>query len=244
VTHEPSADSASQREYVGTELDATAHALNYNRWILRALRDHVGHVIAEVGSGRGSFTAELLKTNPTRLIAIEPAPRLFATLGARFRSNASVELHNAALNEVVADLRQSVDSVVYVNVLEHIADDHAELAAAHDVLKPSGKLCIFVPALPWLMSRFDANVGHQRRYTLRALRTLVEQSSFEIIEARYFDLFGVLTWLFAFKLLGMDMGKARVQVYDRFAVPLARVLDKLTGPPVGKSLLLIARKRA
>ena len=61
------------------------------------------------------------------------------------------------------------DSIVYINVLEHVEDDQTELRMAHSVLASGGRLLVFVPAHEWLMSRFDRKLGHFRRYTRESL---------------------------------------------------------------------------
>lgn len=233
---------APEGDYEGTELEATAQAHNYNRWILDSIRPFLGPVIAEVGAGQGNFTRELARAKPQRLIAIEPSANLFPRLQHTTKGIPGVELHHATLRDVSGHLAGTVDAVVYINVLEHIADDQAELTHAYRVLRPGGTLCIFVPALPWLMTRFDASIGHHRRYRRSELEQRVRDNGYQILQSRYFDLLGVVSWLIAFKLLRLRMGTGNVRFYDRFAVPLAKVLDRLLHPPFGKSLLLIARK--
>lgn len=233
---------APEGDYEGTELEATAQAHNYNRWILETIRPYLGRVIAEVGAGQGNFTQELLRTDPQRLIALEPSANLFPRLQHAAAGNSRIELHHARLADLSDALTDTADSVVYINVLEHIADDRAELTYAHRVLRPGGHLCIFVPALPWLMTSFDASIGHFRRYLRPELEYLVRNTGFEVVQARYFDLLGVFTWFIAFKLLRLNMATGNVRLYDRFAVPIARMLDRIIRPPLGKSLLLIARR--
>jgi SAM-dependent methyltransferase len=229
-------------DYRGEELVATAHARGYNRWIMHFLRPHLGRVIVEVGAGSGSYTRELLTATPDRLIAIEPSGHLYPRLQESLRGNPVVELHHATLGEVSAELAGQADSVVYVNVLEHIADDAGEIREAAQVLKPGGALGIFVPALPWLSSRFDREIGHHRRYSRAQLVTLIEANGLRVVEARYFDMLGIAIWFVAMRVMRMRMGAGRVRTYDTLIVPAARLLDRLFGPPLGKSLIVIARR--
>lgn len=229
-------------DYEGTELVATAHAKNYNRWILDFLRPHVGRVVVEVGAGRGNFTRALLSLGAERVVAIEPSRLLFPKLRELASADARVDARLGTLGDSGGDLAGSVDSVAYINVLEHIEDDRDELVRAHALLRPGGTLLVFVPALPWLGSHFDESVGHHRRYRRRQLAELVRSAGFDVVDVRWFDMLGVLTWLVAFRLLRMDMNKGPVIAYDRLAVPVARAIDRLTGPPLGKSLLLVGRR--
>jgi hypothetical protein len=127
-------------------------------------------------------------------------------------------------------------------VLEHIDDDGAEIRDAARVLKVGGTLGIFVPALPWLSSRFDEEVRHHRRYYRRDLVALIEANGLHVVEARYFDMLGIAIWYVAMRMLRMRMGAKRVRAYDTLIVPVARLLDRIFGPPLGKSLIVIARR--
>lgn len=229
-------------DYHGDELLATAHARRYNDWILGLIRPALGRVVVEVGAGQGNFTRELLRAGPERLVAIEPSSILLPLLRDATADEPRVDVRAGTLHPLPGDLREAADSVVYINVLEHIADDDAELATAIEALRPGGHLVVFVPALPWLNARFDRAIGHHRRYRMDELRDRAADAGFEIETLRWFDLLGVATWAIAVKLLHLQMRPGNVGFYDRFAVPVARLLDRLTGPPIGKSLVLIARK--
>jgi SAM-dependent methyltransferase len=228
--------------YRGDELVATAHARAYNRWIMDFLREHLGHVIVEVGAGTGSYTHQLLTTSPQRIISIEPSSYLFPELQRSLGKHERVELHHGTLGDVAERLAGQADSVVYVNVLEHIDDDAAEIRDAAKVLRPGGALCVFVPALPWLSSRFDHEVGHHRRYTRKQIVEIITASGLRVTEARYFDMLGIAVWFIAMRILRMRMGVGRVRFYDSVLVPFGRILDRVAGPPLGKSLVVIARR--
>src|SRR5690242_15862306 len=88
--------------------------------------------------------------------------------------------------------RDQFDSVVYVNVLEHIEDHAAELLRIRAALRPGGHAFIFVPALQWLYSRLDRQVGHFRRYHKAPLAKLIAGSGLSLVNLRYFDAAGVL----------------------------------------------------
>ena len=137
----------------------------------------------------------------------------------------------------------SSDNAVLVNVLEHIEDDAEVVSELFRLLRPGGHIMIFVPAMSWLFSPLDAAVGHHRRYEKGAMADLVGKAGFEIIDVRYFDLFGIVPWWLIYTLGGkMDFSPRLSRLYDRLIVPVTRALEALIPPPVGKNLVLVARK--
>ena len=138
----------------------------------------------------------------------------------------------------------SFDSVVYVNVLEHILDDVGELRTAHDLLVPGGTLAVFVPALPRLYGSMDFKSGHHRRYVRESLRGVVTDAGFELVDIRYLDVLGVAPYFAMYRLLDVkSLGAVSSGGYDKVIVPLSRAVQRLVpDPPFGKNLLAIARR--
>lgn len=229
-----------QPQYFGKDLEAMSFAANYHRWIMAELAPFLGHSVAEVGAGIGSFSQLILGTGIGRLTAFEPSENMFPALAAYLETQPNA----SAVNGFFAppDGGERFDTVIYVNVLEHIEDDAAELALAHDALNRGGHLLIFVPALPRLYSNLDRQVGHFRRYVKKGLEALVDRAGFEIVKSRYFDIAGIVPWYVSFVLLGNSIGGTSVSLYDRLVVPPMRFLEKIVKPPIGKNLLLVARK--
>jgi SAM-dependent methyltransferase len=236
-------------EYVGKDLEAMDFALRYHSWILDLIRPYLGKNIVEVGAGTGSFSELLLQTEPERLTLIEPSA-MFDVLAREFsvdHGTIDVRLFNDLFSNVAAKIHDEAppDSIIYINVLEHIEDDSGELKLVHQTLVPGGKVILFVPALKILFSKFDRHIGHHRRYRRSELKTRCEAAGFKILTIRSFDLPGVLPWFVKFKLFGsMKVEPASVQMYDRFAVPVIRPIENILHPPIGKNLLLIAEKLA
>lgn len=225
-----------QPAYPGKDLEAMGFARNYHRWIRDVLRPHLGRGIGEVGAGAGDFTALLLDTNPERVVAWEPSANLHPDLFSRFRNDPRVTV----LPERFSPPAEKLDTMCYINVLEHIEDDRGELELAREGLRPGGRLCLFVPALGWLYGEQDRRVGHFRRYGRRALRGLLADAGFRLIEDRWFDIAGILPWWVAFRLLRRSVTPGAVGSYDRLVVPVMRRVESLVHPPVGKNLLAVA----
>jgi SAM-dependent methyltransferase len=223
-----------------------AEAENYHRWILDAFAPHLGPRVVEVGAGTGSFSALLAGRGPRALTLVEPSARMYAGLTARtWPEGVEVRLHNAffpqVADRIAADGRP--DAIIYINVLEHVEDDVGELRCARDALAPGGRLLIFVPALMALYSRFDAMLGHHRRYTRAGLAATCAAAGLTVVESRYLDLLGVLPWWAKYRLLrSRGMSPGSVRLYDRLGVPLTRAIEGAVRPPVGKNVLLVARR--
>lgn len=234
-------------EYFGHDLDSMDLAVNYHNWILDIFRPFVGRNIVEVGAGTGSFSKLLLGTNPERLTLIEPSD-MFEKLKGEIDPEiyeAKVDFVNGVFGDFVttksADFKP--DTIVYINVLEHVEDDAAELQLMNETLGENGKICIFVPAVPFLLSDFDRQIGHFRRYSRRELVKKCEHAGFKVLIARGFDFPGILPWLVKYRLMrSLSIEQSMVKLYDRLFVPSIRVIEDVVKPPIGKNLILVAEK--
>lgn len=232
--------------YVGKDLEAMSFAVNYHRWILDRFRPFLGKRIVEVGAGTGDFSALLLETKPEMLSLIEPSA-MFEQLSVRIEKSGSqsVKLYNTIFREAADEIRegQQPDSIIYVNVLEHIEDDAGELEAVRETLTRKGRIFIFVPALSWLYGNFDRAIGHHRRYERRELEAKCRAAGFQIVQSYYFDFAGIFPWWIKYRLLkSSNLDSSAVQIYDKLVVPFARIGEGIVRPPIGKNILLIGEK--
>ena len=234
--------------YIGHELESMHFATNYRDWILDVFRPFFGKRIVEVGAGSGSVSEMLLGTNPEWLVAIEPSNNMYPLLAQRMKNlgpEHSGYAYHGTLLETLESIRKTgtPDTVVYVNVLEHVEDDERELQAIHSLLQPGGHALIFVPAHTWLMGSMDRELGHYRRYTMAELADKCRAAGFTIRLSSYFDMLGVAPWWITYCLLrSKSMDPSLVRLYDRYAVGLSRFLDRILQPPLGKNVILVAEK--
>jgi hypothetical protein len=240
-TRSINSDDKSECFYPGKELEAMSFAINYHRWIAAEFKPYLGQIVAEVGAGIGDFSRILLENSLERLHVYEPSQNLFSLLKKRIGQEAHVLLFDEFFGADHSH-HDYYDSVAYVNVLEHIENDKTELTNAHLAIKSGGHLLLFVPALSWLYSNFDKHIGHFRRYEKRDLVSLVECTGFSIIKVRYFDIAGIVPWFINFVLLKSTLGSGSVTLYDKYVVPIMRTLEHPVSPPLGKNILLVARK--
>ena len=236
--------------YTGRELEAMSEASNYHRWILQIFAPYLGRHLVEVGAGLGSFS-ELIVSNHAceTLSLVEPSDEMYQQLDLRARRMPTmprVQVYHASFPEAAPLITAcgSPDSIIYVNVLEHIEDDKTELEAVYRILSDHGRVFLFVPALAWLYGAFDERVGHLRRYGKDELEEKLRRAGFQIIVSAYFDLVGIAPWWIKYRLLkSATLEPAGVKFYDRFIVPAARRFESVIKPPIGKNVIIVAEKR-
>lgn len=218
-------------------LEIMREAANYLSFIGNLVSSHLpskGRIV-EIGAGNGLQTG-YVGVERDRLHCVENDERM-----RRLLESAGYRVTNG-----LSELGDRQFSGAYsINCLEHIQDEHDLLSSICSVLEESGRIVIYVPALPFLYSTMDAKVGHFRRYTKQHLRLVVERAGFKVEKLRYVDVLGVVVSL-GFKIMKVKSGAPSiimVRMYDRFVFPLSRRLDVVFQKVVGKNLLVVASKR-
>lgn len=228
--------------YLGAELSLFAEARVWGDYVAGELAPYLGGTVVEVGAGLGTRTAALAPA-AERWIALEPDPEMARALARRVASGAlpaRVEVHACAL-ATLPELG-AVDTILYVDVLEHIAEDRAELAHAARRLRPGGHLVVLSPAHEWLYSAFDRAVGHHRRYTLASLAALTPEG-LGIVRRRMLDCVGLAaSSVNRFVLRSAMPTRRQIALWDRVMVRASRWLDPLLGHRFGKSVLVVWQK--
>ena len=231
--------------YVGNELELFQHARNWKEYVAAELRPYIVGDVLEVGAGLGATARVLCDGRQRSWTALEPDP----ALARYFEAAALARPFPVSVRVVVGTLAhvapgKSYDSIVYVDVLEHIEDDRAELHAAARLVAPGGTLVVLSPAHPWLYSEFDRRIGHFRRYDA-AMISAISPPELSIERLHYLDAAGMLASACNRLLLHQDSPSLRqVHVWDRWLVPISRRLDGLMGHQVGRSLLAVWRAPA
>jgi glycosyltransferase involved in cell wall biosynthesis len=221
-------------------LDNLDGADQYVDWIYALVEPHLGKDVLEAGAGHGTFT-ELLRDS-RRVVVCDPSPRCAALLRERFESDPTVTILNTDLRGAVDE--GPFDSVVMINVLEHVEDDAGALRDAFAALRPGGRLILWVPAMEWLYSDLDRRFGHHRRYHLKQLRLLLADAGFDARELRSVNALGAFGWwVMAKQLKRRPTSAASVQLFDRLVVPVQRRLDERTRLPWGQSIFAVGVRK-
>lgn len=216
---------------------------NYNNWVFGHFMENVTGKTVEIGAGLGTIS-ERLRPHTTHLELVEPTPLLADRLKVKFGNDCGCRVSQSSLEHWLESVQnETYNTAVMVNVLEHIEDDFAATRGLFNALKPGGRLLIFVPALPFLFSDIDRFYGHFRRYRRDELRLCVENAGFVIEKLHYLDILGILPWWLLNTLLGKkSFHKPSLTFYDKFVVPPAKLFESVIPLPIGKSLVLVARK--
>ena len=225
--------------YSESELPVFAEARNWKRYLADRLRQYIGGDVLEVGAGIGTTTAVLCSGGEETWLCLEPEPRRCAEIEGKIDSGLLPSICRAQTG-TARDLPSEprYNTILYIDVLEHIEDDGGELAAAARLLAPGGRLVVLAPAWQWLFSPFDAAIGHFRRYDRSGLCGLTPPG-LSVASAFYLDSAGMLASLANRFWLRSSMPTARqIRVWDRLLVPVSRVFDPLVASIFGKTVVV------
>jgi SAM-dependent methyltransferase len=223
-------------------LNQLAELDRYNHWIYEHISRALGRRVLEIGSGTGNIT-QFLCAEGREVTATDIVPAYRNELERLFGGHPNVQvgkfdLTAKAPGEFIID---PFDSIVCLNVLEHIDDDLFALAQMRDSLAPGGYLALLVPAHRFLYGAFDRAVGHFRRYEKRELTDKLKQTGFAVRKMKFFSFIATVPWFINGRLLKRDyIPTGQASLANRL-VPLLK-LERLIGPPFGLSLIAIARK--
>ena len=231
------------RDYEGTELDLFADARNWKAYWSKRIAPYVRGRVLDVGAGIGATIDVLSQHVKAEWTALEPDAALAQRI-ARDVEQERLPRSTRVLNGRIQDLPVDAqfDTILYIDVLEHIEDDAAELEGAARHLAPMGHLVVLAPAHNGLYSPFDRAIGHFRRYDSRALRAICPPH-LRPISSVYLDSAGLIASL-ANRLLLKQASPtaAQIAVWDRLLVPASLVTDRLFFGKVGKSILLVCQR--
>jgi SAM-dependent methyltransferase len=218
-----------------------APARRFSEWMHEVIEPYLGTRILEIGSGIGTISRQMPIRE--RLTLSDMNPRYREILARDFAGNPAVDVRKVDLTDDrdFAGIAGAYDSVVCLNVLEHIEDDLGALERMARALRPGGRLIILVPQYPFLMSEMDRLLGHFRRYTRAGLRQKFEHTGFTVERVFNFNSLGTLGWLVNNRLLGKtSLGENKVRLFDR-TVPVLRRAERILPLP-GLSVIGVAVK--
>lgn len=235
-------DDADNQHEGYSSLERMDGANNYNAWLGRRFREHLGRRVLEIGAGIGTITREL-ESACELLVALEVDRFYVDRLKNLFRGKPHVRpyLSDVALADWESLKDEHLDTIVLSNVLEHIPDDAAAVRRFRQILPEGGRVLVLVPALPQLFGAIDEAVGHYRRYTPETLRRVLEDNGFAVDRLEWMNLVGIPGWFMNSRVLRRRaVPRFQLKLYDRLA-PLLAEAERHVKLPVGMSLFAVAR---
>jgi SAM-dependent methyltransferase len=227
-------------------LEIMSAAPQYNRWQYSRVARYLGRRICEVGAGIGNMSSLILGGSPELLVLTDTDLYYQEALRRRFESATNVIVDELTLPDRSAGRRfqeYELDTVVALNVVEHIADDVEALRSIATMLRPRGRVVVLVPAMPALFGSLDRELGHQRRYTRGSLIRTISAAGFQVQSAFYFNLLGMLGWWFNARVRTAPRIPAAQLRYFETLVPILRMEDHLP-LPFGQSVIAIGALNA
>src|SRR3954469_15601373 len=230
-------------EYGSQILARLSRAPRFNAWMADIIRPFLGSSVLEIGSGVGNLTQRLLPRE--RYVASDINPLYLQTLGNLQADRPYLRSSYCDVTDLATFPKDSApyDTVICLNVIEHVPDDHASLRNIGSVLAEGGRAIVLVPQGQWNFGTLDELLGHRRRYDDATLRTLAADCGFEVERIIPFNRIGTVAWYLNGKILRRrSFGLGQVLLLNALT-PLFRLLDRLLPvPPL--SLIGILRKPA
>jgi SAM-dependent methyltransferase len=234
---QPPAGPASLENHLGG-----AEGQRYRRYQRDLIAPYIGRSVLEIGSGLGDFSAQF-GSQLDYLAVSDNDPYCLARLAERYQGRADVDVLELALPGDIP-VSRTVDTVVLMNVLEHIADDAQALSDLAACLAPDGRIVIWVPGYMQLYGDFDRLVGHCRRYTPATLRQAVVAAGLEAEMCRPVNFIGGIAWWLTVRRFGVRHASPRLaRIYDATVVPVTRAIERVFQPSFGQSVICVARIR-
>ncbi|MDC3227016.1 class I SAM-dependent methyltransferase [Acidimicrobiaceae bacterium] len=215
-------------------LESLTFAKNYNSHILKLLLSSLDRKdnILDFGAGYGLFT-EKLKKKGYKISALEKNEKAIKKLKEK----------NLINYKTIDQIKEKIDCVISLNVLEHIENDQEIVKDIYNLLKKDGKLLLYVPSSNLVWSNLDVLVNHVRRYDKKELKNLLSRAGFEVEQIYYVDFIGWSVLLFS-KLIRMELefDKRKIKFYDKYIFIIFKFFDKLFKNIIGKNLFVVAKK--
>ena len=225
-------------------------AQHYHDYLCSLLLPHLGAKILEIGPGYGQYTKIFLESPKVSEVTVADIDAAcLEQIQARFPGLRAAQLNLEDPTWPGSLGNQKFDSVILINVLEHIEHDREALENIRAVLAPGGELLVIVPAHPALYGQMDALAGHYRRYERTALASLLDAAGFRVEELSYINPIGGLGWWLNAKFfrpssLSTPAINSQILFFDKYILPLSLRLTPCFRKFFGQSLWCRAVKAA
>ena len=230
----------SMYHYVGLELELFKHANQWKQYLSKNMLEYIRGDVLEVGSGIGSTTRYLINKSVRSWICLEPDDNLLQISKNNLQPESfSSKIQYINNNIGIFKKKDKFNTIIYIDVLEHIKYSDVEINKACHLLRDEGKLLLILPAHQFLYSEFDSHVGHYRRYNLKDIERIIP-SNYEIVKYKYLDSFSLVLSLSNKLFLKRSLPtKLQITIWNLIFVRISKFLDFLLRYRFGKSLFVV-----
>ena len=229
--------------YIGSELEIFAQAKQWKSYYKSIISPFIGEQVLEVGAGIGATTAILCDGGSKKWVCLEPDPQLKSVMDQSIQDGNLPVICNTCLGTIQSmEKEEKFDTILYIDVIEHIENDGLELDCAAKHLNPNGVLIVLSPAHEWLFTPFDQAIGHYRRYSKKTLSAITPENC-RLEKMLYLDSAGILLSTANRLLLRQNMPTSKqIKFWDQRIVPISKILDPMLNFSLGKSIVGIWRR--
>lgn len=223
--------------YPGKELEIFDKATFWRKYVHILVKNYMRENLLEVGAGIGSFTYNY-KNNFSKITLTELDKNNILILKKRFKKS-KIKVYFKFTKEI----KKKFNTVLYMNVLEHIKNDKREIKTALSKLNKNGYLIILVPAHNELFTKFDREIGHYRRYKINFFKKLDIKKN-KIVKLQYLDSLGYFLY-FLNKIFFKEEvypSSFKIFIWDKIFTPISFIVDKFLNFRFGKNILCVIKK--
>jgi 2-polyprenyl-3-methyl-5-hydroxy-6-metoxy-1,4-benzoquinol methylase len=238
--------AAIQSDPTGYEtLESFSRAKAFTQWQYEEIQNSLRGNILELGSGIGNISEFLLKNHPSVALS-DLRPEYCRYLSNLYQEDPhlsgiyELDLSQPDFQSRHKSLLGKFDTVIALNVLEHIADDVLAIRNAKSLMQAMGTLVLLVPAGQWLYNSLDRELGHVKRYSKKGLNEIIQAAGLTVKDCRYFNAAAIAGWWFQGNILrNKIISRSSLNLYNQM-VPVFKKADKFVAPFAGVSLISVA----
>ena len=225
-------------EYTGNELELFKNASNWKKYFSKKIGQYIYGAVLEVGVGVGSNTKYMFNASDkvTSWSLVEPDASLVSQIETNIK-NVSLPNKTIINGTIQAVQNKKFDTIIYIDVLEHIEESRREIKLIKEHLNSNGHVIILVPAFNFMFNNFDKQVGHFRRYNKKLLKDEIDDQ-LSIVNLFYLDSVGFFGSLLNKYILKKELPSTKnIYFWDKVMIPLSKKSDILLSSLFGKSLI-------
>jgi ubiquinone/menaquinone biosynthesis C-methylase UbiE len=233
------------KDNTGSEvLEVIASADKFNHWMYETIKPFSKGNILEIGSGIGNISKFFIEQG-ARITLSDFDDYYIEYLNKKYSNQKiniiSIDLQQENFEQQHTGKKEVFDSIIMLNVLEHIQDDSLALKNCSYLLKPGGNIIILTPSYSFLYSSIDKALGHYRRYSLAELNNILIRNHFNVKKRFRFNALGIPAWFYG-KILRLKTIPSKEMNFYNKLTPIARLIDRISFRKAGLSCIIIGEK--